>query len=256
MIIPELEEEAKTYHPTGVRIYTDDEDDTLLRYFGRVSKDSLLKHFPGKTHDSLRGHYRRIKKQQDKKNPTKTTDAAPARKPADGLPTGTPAGTPPISKEVSALPEKTTKFLHWTAEEIAIIDAHANDKDANAAWEKYREKFPDGRGKNAVYQKWYDANRKAKKSGSTSESGLVVRKQKALPLHQHPKPVTEPADPAIEDPTLGEWTEAEDAAIRDCPSEEAMLMRYMEKFSESNRRALDVIEHWKTIRIVEAVDLT
>jgi hypothetical protein len=47
---------------------------------------------------------------------------------------------------------------------------------------------------------------------------------------------------------IGQAPEAEDAAIAECPTEEAMLMRYMEKFPDSNRRALDVVEHWKTLR--------
>ena len=50
----------------------------------------------------------------------------------------------------------------------------------------------------------------------------------------------------------GEWTEPEDAAIRDCPNEEAALARFLEKFPDSERTAVDVAEHWKLIHVPSA----
>jgi len=243
MIIPELEEESKTYRPTGVRTYTDDEDDTLLRYFGRVSKNSLMKHFPGKTYDALGGHYRRILKQQKKKGISliKTSDAVPARKPADSLQATPPAGAPPISEEVPIVPPANEKKKHggsvgkWKIPFKYPSSAYEN---ARKLCKKHGKPYPEA-------LKLEEAA--AKTLAPVSKSHRVVRKQKALPLHQHSKNTAPPEEPAPAEPQG--WSEAEDAAIRDCPSEEAMLMRYMEKFPDSNRRALDVIEHWKAIHV-------
>lgn len=189
MIIPELEEESKTYRPTGVRTYTDDEDDTLLRYFGRVSKNSLMKHFPGKTYDALGGHYRRILKQQKKKGISliKTSDAVPAHIPADGLQETTPAGAPPISEEVPIVPPANEKKKHggsvgkWKIPFKYPSSAYEN---ARKLCKKHGKPYPEA-------LKLEEAA--AKTLAPVSKSRRVVRKQKALPLHQKNH---EPEDPA------------------------------------------------------------
>lgn len=89
MIIPELEEAAKSYRRTGVCAYTTEQDDTLLRYCGNVPKDLLMKYFPGKTYGALEGRKRRLIKLQKKKK------GATVDKPTDGL----YASTPPTKKK-------------------------------------------------------------------------------------------------------------------------------------------------------------
>jgi len=66
MIIPELEEAAKTYTKEGVTKYTEDQDDTILRYWGRVKTKLLLKHLPGISASAIRGRYQRLQKKRVK----------------------------------------------------------------------------------------------------------------------------------------------------------------------------------------------
>lgn len=49
-------------------------------------------------------------------------------------------------------------------------------------------------------------------------------------------------------PSQGGWSPEEDAAIRDCPSEDAVLTHYMNKFPDSGRTATEVTERWQQIR--------
>jgi hypothetical protein len=230
MIIPELEEESKTFCRRGVRLYSDDEDDTLLRYLGKVSKESLLKYFPGKTYNALENHYRRTKKRQEKKNRAKTPDAAPAHKSAEGLPKSDDDPTlgacatcsngrkgkqfdtkvcdecaPPVKRGAkTASPEKviaakktpgctgkryhgdlkipfscaTQKTEYYRAWNICRKHGHIPYPEALALENKSKEKVP--------------------AKAPVPKSGLVVRKQKPLPLHQHPK--TASAESAAETP--------------------------------------------------------
>lgn len=66
-------------------------------------------------------------------------------------------------------------------------------------------------------------------------------KKTRLPLHLKNQ---QPA-PAVEDEPVREFTEAEDAAIVACPSEEMALMRYQDKFPDSPRTAVEVSMRWQ-----------
>jgi len=207
MIIPELEEESKTYHPTGVRAYSDDEDDTLLRYFGKVSKNSLMKHFPGKTYDALGGHYRRILKQRKKKGTilVKTPDAAPVHIPTDGLQGGAqPAGTPPIKKKLGLNSITSRGNLNRKGKgkhgDLKIpFSSITQGREYARAYRlclKHRCTYPEVLAlENKSVENIQKSTEKVpeKGTGSTSKSGLVVRKQKALPLHQKNHESEDPA---------------------------------------------------------------
>ena len=253
MIIPELEEAAKSYRRTGVCAYTTEQDDTLLRYCGNIPKDLLMKYFPGKTYGALEGRKRRLIKLQKKKK------GATVDKPTDGL----YASTPPTKKKPGLNSITSRGNLNRKGKgkhgDLKIPISAVTDKKGYMAayllckrhgWLPYPEAL-------ALENKSVENIQKStekvmapseKKAGALSKSGLTVRKQPALPLHQHPKAITEPQEDRVSDESQ-EWTEAEDAAIAGCPNEDAMLMRYMEKFPESNRRALDVIEHWKALHV-------
>jgi hypothetical protein len=119
----------------------------------------------------------------------------------------------------------------WSDDEKALVDS-ASDPDT--AWLVYQQKFPGMRNQNAIYQRWVKNNKAGKKT--TGKKNGRPPKKKATPT------------PAAEDEPVKEFTEAEDASIAACPSEEMALMRYQDKFPDSPRTAVEVSMRWQYLR--------
>jgi len=128
----------------------------------------------------------------------------PSHKPTDGLPAGAqPAGTPPVKKEAKNVPVKKTKPAkkkkgHRGRENKYLIPFPQGPEYCKAyrLCLKHRCTYPEVLVlENKSVENIQKSTEKvpAKGAGFTSKSGLPVRKQKALPLHQKNH---EPEDPA------------------------------------------------------------
>lgn len=131
----------------------------------------------------------------------------------------------------------------WSKEEKAVVD---KAPDHVTAWKNYREKFPESpRNENAIYQRWY-----AKHPGSRKKV-----KRTPPPKHLKKKQPAKDDEPVINikgaeslpDPD-GDWTLEEDAAIRECPTEDMALTHFQNKYPESDKTAVQVSMRWQFLR--------
>jgi hypothetical protein len=180
--------------------------------------------------------------------PEKVTISPTAHKPADGL--QTTKETPPThKKEAKKVPadkpsssewrSKNAKVPKWAGKEKKTVSDCATKEEA---WEKYQVAYPGQRNQSAVFQRFAKLKGSGKKSKGNGKKPVETV---ATPSGQSSDNVATPTDDA--DPSQEEWSLEEDAAIRECPSEDMALTHFLTKFPESERTAVEVSERWKEL---------
>jgi len=162
---------------------------------------------------------------KEKFNPSTASERKPAAKKKTGQ----------KSKAKREAAIKNAEAPRWSDEEKEVV---GKAPDAGAAWIAYKGKFPGKRTENAISQRRH----KIHNTPPAKEAPKPRVKKPKLPLRMRNM---EPKDPPLDESPVKEFTEAEDAAIRVCPSEEMALMRYQDKFPNSTRTAVEVSLRWQ-----------
>ena len=176
-----------------------------------------------------------------------------------------PAKTPPTPKEVVAVSKKTApveeplKKVVWTGKKTKAHGPMRPGPRADNPLKKPDEKEPRQKTRVSKYglpTELYQNNKKeyqrlfaiCKAHDLTYEQALVYKRGKPgrKPGKINKFTVIESAQAIApsNETKVSRWTPEEDAAIRDCPSEDAALARYLDKFPDSERTAAEVMMRW------------
>lgn len=137
----------------------------------------------------------------------------PAHKPADGL----PAKTPPVKKEAKPVASKSpAKTGRRNGNKFGIPSdlAKTDKKLFDRLWQR------------------------CKTHGIMYKEALNLQPAKRGRKSRAPKPLT----------PFNEWTAEEDAAIRECPTEDTALIHFQNKFPDSDKTAVQVSVRWQFLR--------
>jgi hypothetical protein len=141
MIIPELEEAAKKFPGfVNSKTWTDDEEDTLKRYYGKVPTALLEKYIPNHSKKSFRTKLNALKKKGKKGVPApdpKEVPVAPAKK--------NPTTLVKLRKIAQKSPKKRPEHGNWNKWQIPF-STKTQKKDYERAWKlcrKYGKPYPE-----------------------------------------------------------------------------------------------------------------
>jgi len=181
---------------------------------------------------------------------------AMAHKPADSLPTGSDdlgacrdcedhgknfehcdKCAPPVKKEAKAVSGKVSlKKVALSGKKTKakgpMRPGNQKGKDLGIPAGLY------GQDKGLYQRVWYRCSKK----GMTYEQALAAEKK------TDPDNVASTSGQSNDDVPKPDWTLEEDAAIRECPTEDMALTHFQNKFPESEKTAVQVSVRWQALR--------